>query len=332
MLGDQDRIDEAYFEEDFCMFKNKNMKDILLYTYFCLVGIGWKKDQIKMFQATELELDQLVIPLQITCNADDIFTVNLVEYRDSPTVGFFSMMLSLPNDFGWETFPCQMTFENISHSWINVPPLEQMNDEFSTALETQISSIYRKSFVYKYYNVDVRSHNGIVYFHNMTKDKETVLKTDRFTVQLKIPDKTKPYFKSATYWDTIFGPDEWPEWVPAQTLSQVSNGTLSHSTPGTKNHLYTPPFSISFISQGIEGNYFSFNRFNSPNLEDSILAMLFYETTTNTFVPFFDPYLIIPYKDHIALPQNLEFKILDSNKRHVHISEKSQLFVVLTLM
>jgi hypothetical protein len=254
--------------------------------------------------------------------------VKLTEDRKKPALGFYLMMLTLPNTKGWETFTCQMSSENISYSWLNTPNTERTNEEFSSALEAQIISIYKKSYVFKYYSFDVRTTNGIVYFYNRAKNQ--MLKTDRFTVLLKINNSSKPYFKSAAFWDTTFGP-EWPEWVPAQKLSEISNGTSSHNLTGTTTHMYIPPFSISFRSQGIESNYFSFNRFNSPNLADTILAMLLFDTATNTFIPFFDPYLTIPYKDHITLTQDLEFKILDSNRRHVQISDDSQLFFVLTL-
>jgi hypothetical protein len=251
-----------------------------------------------------------------------------VEDRKKPALGFYLMMLTLPNNKYWEMFPCQMTFENISHNWINTSH-NRTHDDFSNALETQISLIYQKSYIYKYFNVEVRSENGIVHFYNASKRQP--MKTERFTVYLKIPDTTKLYFKSANFWDTTFNYN-WPEWVHAQKISQFPNGTTSHNLLGSKSHLYTPPFFISFRSQGIEGNYFSFNRFNAPNLEDSILTMLTYDEGTNVLQPIFDPYLIIPYKDEITLTQDLEFKILDSNKRHVAISDNSQLFFILTLM
>ena len=155
--------------------------------------------------------------------------------------------------------------------------------------------------------------------------------SDRFNVLLKLPNTTKLFFKSNAFWDANFGA-QWPEWVLAQKISNLTHGTLSRNSSEAEYPLYVPPFSISFRSQGIESNYFSFNRFNSPNLEDSILAMLLWDKENNTFVPFFDPYLTIPYNNHMALTQDLEFKILDSNKRHVHISDDSQLFILITLM
>ena len=60
--------------------------------------------------------------------------------------------------------------------------------------------------------------------------------------------------------------------------------------------------------------------------------MLVYDSVTNTLLPFYDPYLTIEYKDYITLAQDLEFKILDSNRQHVHISDNSQLFFILTLL
>lgn len=45
-----------------------------------------------------------------------------------------------------------------------------------------------------------------------------------------------------------------------------------------------------------------------------------------------DPYLMIPYKRDMSLTQDLEFKILDANRKHVHISDNSQLFFILTMI
>ena len=302
-----------------------------LYFLFCLVGIGWTKEQILKFQAEEIDLDSLIIPIQIICNVDDVYTIKLTEDRTRTAWGFFLMMMTLPSFTNtkekWETFSCQMNFDNLNFSWITTPGNEKSNEEFNQAVETQVTSVYKKSYIYKYYNVDVRTTNGIVHFYNLAKK---TARTERYSVFLKIPDKSKLYFKSEDFWNTMFG-SEWPEWILAQQLSQFPNGTQSQNSPGSK-FVYTPPFYISFRSQGIEGNYFSFNRFNSPNLEDSILAMLYYDTTTNTLIPFFDPFLMIPYRDHITLTQDLEFKIWDSEKKVVQISDQSQLFIVLHLL
>jgi hypothetical protein len=297
--------------------------------YVFLVGIGWKEEQIDQFLLSELELTNLIINLQISCNNDDLYTVDLIENRKRNALGFYFMVLSLSTTKGWESFRCPMTFENLSYSSILTTYDQKHNEEFSNALEQRISSIYTKSYIFKYYNTEIRNTNGIVFFYNISKRQ--AFKNDRFTVLLKIPDKTKPYFNSSLFWDTNFGP-EWFEWIPAYQISQFINGTPSTNSQSDKTTLYTPPFSISFRSQGIEGNYFSFTHFNRPNLEDTILTMMVYDGVNNTFLPFFDPYLMIPYKRDMSLTQDLEFKILDANRKHVHISDNSQLFFILTMI
>jgi hypothetical protein len=290
--------------------------------------VGWHKSHASDLQKSELQLEELSFPLVVSCNNNDIFTNALTKDRKKPALGFYLMVLTLPDyTTGWETFPCPMRFDNIAYSWIITGLENKQNEEFSLALETIIESIYKKSYVFKYYNVFVGSDNGVVNFYNPSKKR--IHTTDRFTVKLRIPEKTKIYFKPSTFWDTLN--PEWPEWFPAQKLSGQENGTLVH-TPGSKNHLYIPPFSVSFRSQGIEQNYLGFNRFHTPNLEGTILCMLLYDSLNNTLFPFFDPYLFIPYTNDMSLTQDLEFKILDSDGRHVHISNNSQLFFVLTLL
>lgn len=301
----------------------------LVYRIFCLVGIGWTKEQITQLQANEIDLDQLAINLQFRVKSEDLFNINLIEERRKPVLGFYLLLLTVPNTIGWETFKCPMTFDHVFFNWITTTYNDKHNEEYQSSLEAAISSIYQKSFIHKYYNNDVRVDNGIVYFFN--NSKRQIMKNERVSVFLKIPDKSKEYFKHPNFWETNFGPES-SDWIPTEKLSQVPNGTLSHNFPSTKSHKYTPPFSISFRSQGIDHNYFSFNSFNSPNLEENILTMLMYDNDTNALVPFFDPYLVIPYHDQLALNQTLEFKVLDSLKHQVLISDNSQLFVILTLM
>ena len=268
--------------------------------------------------------------LQLAVNNDDIFTINLTEERRKPVMGFFMMVLTLPDANEWESFPCTMAFDHLSYSWVNTSGIDSKNTEdFVTAVENTISSIYEKSFINKYYNVEVRSENGVVFYYNLSKKQ--IHRSDRFTVLLNIPDKTKTYFKPLAFWDSTFGTD-WPKWIPAQKLSNIVNGTLTNTAHDSKSQLYTLPFSVSFRAKGIERNYFGFNRFNSPNREDTILCMLVYDSTANTLVPFFDPSLYMPYNNNTTLTQDLEFKILDAQNKHVHISDNSQLFIVLTIL
>jgi hypothetical protein len=232
------------------------------------------------------------------------------------------MVITMPNNTGWETFPCRMNIDN--HNWA----LNTKNEEYNQSIENIINIAYTKSFCYKMYHVDVRSDNGVVFFYNLSKRQ--IHRTERFTVFSQIPENTKTFFRPIEYWDELFGP-EWPEWFKSQQISGLQNGTLSNNTSTTNTPLYTPPFSVTFRAQGIEQNFMRFNRFYKANVEETILTMMAFDPLTNTLQPFFDPYLFIPYKDNI-FNQDLEFKILDSNKRHVTISDNSQLFIILTLL
>jgi hypothetical protein len=238
------------------------------------------------------------------------------------------MMLNLPIK-NWENFSCDMSFPHVNYSYLLTGNENKQNEEFILALENSIKEIYKKSYVFKYYNVDVNCENGVVFFYNLSK--KSIFKSNKFIVKLKIPNKTKSFFKGDHWWDATFGP-EWPEWVPAEKLSQIKNGTLSNSITTTKSHSFSPPFSISFRTQGVEQNYLIFNRFFSPNLEDTILVSLDYDVSSNRLYPIFDPQLILPYKEGLTLSQDLEFKILDSTGKHVEISDNSQLFIIITLL
>jgi len=311
----------------FFYYKKTSIKNVTFFSF--LVGIGWDTD---IFKKSEFDLETSTINLQISCNNTDIFTLNLTEERRKAALGFCLMILTLPapeNWDDWENFPCPMSFDNLSYSWLITGSENKQNEEFGLAVENAIIDIYKKSYAFKYYNLEVRNENGVVFFYN--NSKKQIHNSNRFIIQLKIPDKTKTYFKQASWWNSTFG-SEWPEWVPAQKLSNISNGTLSNDLPETQSHLYIPPFSVSFRSQGIEQNFLGFNRFNTPNLDTTILTMMVYDSSTNTLFPFFDPHLFIPYHNNIPLTQDLEFKILDSNRNHVHISDNSQLFFILTLL
>ena len=262
-------------------------------------------------------------------NNDDLYTIPLTEERKKPTTGFFMMLLSLPNEDNWETFPCNVkNSQNVS--WLLTSNELRQNDEFTNALENLIASIYKKSYVFKYFNVELNTENNTIFFQNLSK--KSIFKSNRFTVYLKIPDKSKTFFKPSLWWNTRYG-SEWPEWVLAQDLSNITNGTLSNNNiPGNDPHAFIPPFEISFRAQGIEPNYLRFNRFDSPNLEDNILTMLSYDSATNTLIPFFEPELILPYTEGLSLTQDLEFKVLDSARNQVLISDFSQLFIVINLL
>ncbi len=189
--------------------------------------------------------------------------------------------------------------------------------------------MYKSSWVYKYFNYDVKTDNGIVYFYNLTKRRD--VDSSRFNVWLKIDDMAKLYFNPSTYWKEKYS-DEWPEWILSTDLCTIPHGFQSNNAPGTKSFLFQPPFFIIYKTVGAEYNFLQFDDFNKPNIEKSILAMLTYDEETNRLKPQFAPHLILPYSNVLSLNNFLEFKMVDSKGDQILVSDNSQLFILLTLL
>jgi hypothetical protein len=194
-----------------------------------------------------------------------------------------------------------------------------------------MESIYKQSWVSQYFNYDVRNENGIISFEN-AETKKPILEslTSRFSVWLKMSDLTKLYFNTFDWWNENVSDKE--EWISASKLSKVSHGFNSNSAPGTKAHLYVPPFFVVYRTNGAINNYLSFKAFNQPNVQESILAMLSFDEDKYKLEPLFDPHIVLPYSNVLTLNNILEFKLIDSRDRHILVSDKSQLFILLTII
>ena len=189
--------------------------------------------------------------------------------------------------------------------------------------------IYKKSWVNKYFNVNVLSEEGIVFFHNTSTKSR--FNSPRLFVGIDIPEITRNYFKPDTFWNISHN---FPNnvWIQSDYLSEVLHGIQSNNAPGTKTVIYEPPYFLIFKIQGIPSNYMSFNDYKKNNSESTILSMLLYDEEKSMLKDEYSPELLLPYDKDLCLNELLEFTLYDSQNKLVRVSDKSQLFILLTLL
>ena len=283
----------------------------------------------QLTSANIISTDDWSFTINFTCKQDcsDLFTIPL-ERRGSISYGFNIFLLTTSNNV-YQRFTCPMDFSHVSYSWCVVGD-NQQNDEFADALEGVVTDIYKKSWVAHYFNFEVKSESGIVFFYNTSRNR--VADTDRFIVKLRINDKAKLYFNTSYWWTNFAGGDVWPKWIRARVLSNVTHGFQTANAPGSKSLLFYPPYFVVFKASGVSPNFLSFTDFQKPNAEESVLSMIVYDEEHNILIPQFSPELLLPYNDTTVLSNVLEFKLLDSKKNIVQVSDKSQLFILLTML
>lgn len=192
-------------------------------------------------------------------------------------------------------------------------------------------NIYKNSWIHLYFNVDVQSEEGKVFFFERVKKRR--FNSQRFDVFLEMNDRTKLYFRPARYWDTQMTPQQqWPQLLFSRDIGNVLHGFETNNAPGTKTLLFEPPFFIVFKTAHIDSNFLSFIDFQKPNSESTILAMINFDDEHNEFKAEYTPELFLPYTDGLSLNTVLEFTLYDSLKNLVQVADKSQLFIVLTLL
>jgi len=187
--------------------------------------------------------------------------------------------------------------------------------------------IYKKAWISKYFNVDVKSEEGIVFLYDNSPTKKTILVSDRFEVLLEIPDVSKQFFQPNPFWNDISS-----SWIESSMLSDIQGGFQSYNARGTKTEIYSPPFFIVFKMPGISSNYLSFIDYQKTNSETTILCMLQHDEEKNGFRAEYSPELFLLYNKDLCLSEILEFTMHDSKNQLVRVSDKSQLFIALTLL
>lgn len=76
----------------------------------------------------------------------------------------------------------------------------------------------------------------------------------------------------------------------------------------------------------------SFNDYKKTNSESTILSMLLYDEEKSMLKDEYSPELLLPYDKDLCLNELLEFTLYDSQNKLVRVSDKSQLFILLTLL
>jgi hypothetical protein len=182
-----------------------------------------------------------------------------------------------------------------------------------------------------YFNVTVQAEEGKVFFYE-TKKKRNFL-SERFNVIIEMNDKTKLFFRPPRFWDAhITIQNKWPQIFYSHLLGDVLHGFETNNAPGTKTLLFEPPFFFVFKTSNIDSNFLSFIDFQKSNSESTILAMINFDDERNVFHPEYSPELFLPYTDGLSLNTVLEFTLHDSKNNLVQVADKSQLFIVLTLL
>jgi len=193
-------------------------------------------------------------------------------------------------------------------------------------LEVAVKLLYRKSWISKYFNVDVKSEDGVVFFYDNAKKSRFI--SSRFLVALKIPDITKQFFKPKAFWNDI----PLLNWIRSDYLSEIEHGLQTNNARGTKTEIYTPPFFLFFKMPRVTTNFLSFNDYIKPNTEATILSLLQYDEDRNRFFSEYNPELILLYNTDLCLSEVLEFSMYDCKNQLIQVSDKSQLFIEMTLL
>ncbi len=201
------------------------------------------------------------------------------------------------------------------------------NLQFAEALESRVTNIYNDSWIYKYYDYNVKSEDGIVLFWDSTNKRPT--NSERFRVFLYIPEKTRPYFFSKSEWLNFQTPSNY---VILDIISHIPHGFKTKCFPATKSLFYTSPFFFKLKTPLITAsNYLLYKDTYKPNFKDCILAMVTYSVENDNLIAEFSPQLTFHYKKNWPLSPMLEFILVDANNQQLKIEDNSYLFFSLTV-
>lgn len=194
-------------------------------------------------------------------------------------------------------------------------------------METRVKQIYKQSWITTYYDYEIKSEDGIVFF---VDNKNNPVLSNRFIIYVYIPKITKPYFYSLQDWKNIASNSE--TLLTVGQISNVEHGFRTKSFPTSKSLFYTSPyFFVVRTPSNISSNCLLFNSFLNTNSEDKILAAVEYIEEQNEFKIFFQPEISFPFLNSLSLNKTLEFVLTDSNKKQVALFDYSQLFVLIKI-
>lgn len=156
--------------------------------------------------------------------------------------------------------------------------------------------------------------------------------SERYEININIPEKTKPFFLPKEYWTDLKDAHQ-NDFYPVEMLSQVRNGSTANGFPYTRSPYYKAPYFLVFKSNyALTSNFLIFNDFLKPNSYTTVLALLTYDDDNDKFVPMYTSDIELYYHHSLSLNNILEFYVQDSNQNRVEFANLSQLFVSLTIM
>lgn len=230
-------------------------------------------------------------------------------------------------EVNYQSKKVSMSFDSNKFSWF-AGAHSKSNLEFASALEKQVMQIYRDSWIYSYFEFDVMSENGIVFFYN--KKQKKIVNSSRFKIYVYIPKKTRLYFFPSTFWDTR--DYNINSFIEVDVFSQIPHGFMTLSFPTSKSLFYESPYFFSVkTSHSIIPNFLSFNNKNRPNSENAILAMVYYDDNIDNLQASFNPVIELQHLKLMPANSIFEFTFYDSNKKQIQVAENSQLYVLIVL-
>jgi len=191
-----------------------------------------------------------------------------------------------------------------------------------------VETVYKDSWVSKYFNFETRREHGIIYFWN--KSKKVISDSSRFIIYVYVPKDTKPYFFPLSLWKLYFG-RQYSQFLKTDYISKIPHGFLSRPFPTSKSLYYESPFFLKVkMPYSVTTNYLNFKNFYVSNEKDTVLGMVDYNEDTSTFQPIFKPTITIP-TSFLTTNNILEIRVYDTNENQILVSDYSQLFIILSI-
>lgn len=202
------------------------------------------------------------------------------------------------------------------------------NKDFQEELEKRVERIYRKSFIFEYYNLNLDKENKVVYF--VDKDKKPIY-DNRFQVFVLIPKQSKTYFMPQSEWQKI-DESNGDVYIPVSLLSNIYNGFATSSYQTSKSLYYESPFFLVMRSPfKADPNFLRFTDFLKPNSEETLVAMLEFDEIGNKMKLLFSPKITFTFHDMISLNHTLEFVFVDSQRKKISCNDNSKLYLELKM-
>lgn len=185
-----------------------------------------------------------------------------------------------------------------------------------------------------YYQFDVRETEGGVITFVHPKSLEPI-NSDRFKVDIALPNKNKLYFLPQHRWDSIEKGALSPSLgIPVELLSGIKHGMPAHGYNYTKSPYYRSPFSIVFKNNplNVGANYLLFNDFLIPNSYTLSLGILSYDDDQDKFLTVLNTQVVLPFQHFLTLTPMLEFVIKDANQKVLDVMDGSLIIIEMNIL